>query len=288
VLELSSFQLERMQVYPFRAAAILNVTEDHLDRHGNLAAYAASKQRIYAGATRAVANRDDRLTLPERDVPELATFGFDAPAPGHWGLGERDGARVLLRGSDLLMTLDELPIAGIHNALNVLAACALVAERHTPLAALAAAVRTFRGLPHRCMPVAEHHGVRFVDDSKATNVGATLAALHGLGQAERRHLVLIAGGDGKGADFAPLAGPVSRFVKAVVLLGRDAPRLELALAGIAPLTRVTDMPQAVVAALAAATPGDTVLLSPACASLDMFANYAARGAAFAAAVEALA
>jgi UDP-N-acetylmuramoylalanine--D-glutamate ligase len=216
------------------------------------------------------------------------TFGLDQPAPGHWGLGERDGAPVLLRGDEPLMGLADVPLAGMHNVLNVLAACALVADPTTRLADLAAAVRGFRGLPHRCALVGERHGVRFVNDSKATNVGATLAALEGLGDARRRHLVLIAGGDGKGAQFSALAVPVRRYVKTLVLLGRDAPRLEASLTGAAPIIRVSDMAQAVAAAAAAAGPGDTVLLSPACASLDMFRNYAARGDAFAATVEALA
>ncbi|MFU8815893.1 MAG: UDP-N-acetylmuramoyl-L-alanine--D-glutamate ligase [Pseudomonadales bacterium] len=290
VLELSSFQLERMAGYGFHAAALLNVTEDHLDRHGSLAAYTASKRRIFRGAHRAVANRDDPLTLPDSAVDELLTFGLDAPAPGHWGLRRIDGAQTLCRGDEALMRLADLPLAGMHNGLNVLAACALVAA-DAPLgnpsgSELAAAVAGFRGLPHRCQRVAEVAGVAFVDDSKATNVGAALAALAGLG-GSRPSLILIAGGDGKGADFAPLADPVRRYVKSVVLLGRDAPLLQRALQGAAPITRVADMSQAVSAAMAAAAPGDTVLLSPACASLDMYRDYAARGEAFAAAVEAL-
>ncbi|NBC22803.1 MAG: UDP-N-acetylmuramoyl-L-alanine--D-glutamate ligase [Gammaproteobacteria bacterium] len=288
VLELSSFQLERLREQAFAAATILNVTEDHLDRHGSMAAYAASKQRIYRRTAVAVANRADPLTLPESEVPELVTFGLDAPAAGQWGLIDVDGATTLARGDEPLLGAAELPIAGLHNALNALAACALVSAGGAPLADLAGALRSFRGLPHRCLTVAERGGVRFVDDSKATNVGATLAALEGLGDAARRHLVLIAGGDGKGTEFGALAEPVGRYVKALVLLGQDAPRLELALADRAPVTRVTDMPQAVAAAAAVAQPGDVVLLSPACASLDMFRNYAHRGEAFVAAVEALA
>lgn len=292
VLELSSFQLERMNRYPFRAATILNLSEDHLDRHGSLQRYTESKQRIYAQAHRAVANRGDAGTLPNSDVAELVTFGTDRPDPGHWGVGTVDGKVCLLRGTEAVMALADLPLAGMHNALNVLAAFALVARDDTASADLAAAAVTFRGLPHRCQPVAERDGVVYIDDSKATNVGAALAALEGLAgdgvQRPAPHLVLIAGGDGKGADFTPLAAGVRRYVKAVVLLGRDAQRLQEALEGSVPITRVDDMAQAVTAARYAAQPGDVVLLSPACASLDMFANYAARGAAFAAAVEALA
>lgn len=287
VLELSSFQLERMDGYGFHAAALLNVTDDHLDRHGSLAAYTASKRRIYRGARHAVANRDDALTGPDTEVGDLVTFGLDAPAAGHWGFRASDARQTLCRGDDAFIELADLPLAGVHNGLNVLAACALVAvDPPCELADLAAALAGFRGLAHRCQQVASVRGVAFVDDSKATNVGAALAALAGLG-GSRRNLILIAGGDGKGADFAPLAGPVRQFVKSVVLLGRDAPLLEQALRGAAPITRVVDMPEAVAAAMAAAAPGDTVLLSPACASLDMYRDYAARGDAFAAAAGAL-
>ena len=287
VLELSSFQLERMGAYPFRAATVLNVTEDHLDRHGSLAAYAAAKRRIYTSAERVVANRADPLTLPERADAPVVTFGLDVPGTGDWGVVERGGRAMIARGDEAVVALDELPLAGSHNVLNVLAACALVADDAIAPAALAEPIRSFRGLPHRCEPVARKHGVDYVDDSKATNVGAALAALAGLGDARRRHIVLIAGGDGKGADFSPLAEPVGRFVKAVVLMGRDAPALNRVLADCAPIVHVADMNAAVAAAAAAAAPGDLVLLSPACASLDMFRNYEHRGRAFAEAVEAL-
>jgi UDP-N-acetylmuramoylalanine--D-glutamate ligase len=285
VLELSSFQLERMGPHPFRAAVILNVTDDHLDRHGSLAAYAASKRRIFTLAHRAVANRSDLRTFPDADVDELVTFGEDRPRPGHWGLGKSGGALALLHGEAAVMAAADLPLAGGHNALNALAAFALVAGEGVADADLAGAVAGFRGLPHRCQKVAERDGVTFVDDSKATNVGAVLAALAGLGGDGPARLILIAGGDGKGADFSVLTGPVRRYVKTVVLLGRDAPLLAQALEGAAPVLRVRDMPEAVGAAMGVALPGDTVLLSPACASLDMYRNYAARGEAFAAAVE---
>ncbi len=290
VLELSSFQLERMGSHPFAAAALLNVTEDHLDRHGSLDAYAESKRRIFAAARRAVWNRGDPATRPAGSVAESVTFGLDRPEPGQWGLGEAGGVPVILWGHEPVTALKDLPIAGLHNALNVMAAFALVAEASTSAAELAAAVTGFQGLPHRCRKVADVRGVSFVDDSKATNVGATLAALEGLAGAAGStapRLVLIAGGDGKGADFSPLAEPVRRLVKAVVLMGRDAPRLERAFGGAVPLRRAGDMAEAVAAAMAAAEPGDTVLLSPACASLDMYRNYAERGEMFAAAVEAL-
>lgn len=287
VLELSSFQLERMAAQPFEAAVILNVTDDHLDRHGTLESYAAAKRRIFTCARRAVANRDDPATRPAEPVPELVTFGADRPGAGHWGIGDCDGVAHLLHGDAAVMPVADLPLDGRHNALNVLAVFALVAGPGISDAQLAHAVQGFTGLPHRCRVVAEKHGVTYIDDSKATNVGATLAALDGLAADGARRLVLIAGGEGKGADFSPLADPVRRHVKAVVLLGRDAPLLAQALDGAAPVERVSDMPAAVQAAARAAVAGDVVLLSPACASLDMFRNYAARGDAFAAAVEAL-
>lgn len=287
VLELSSFQLERMGAYRFQAATILNVTEDHLDRHGSFVAYVESKRRIYVQAERAVTNRADPNTWPESPVAEQVSFGSDVPSARNWGIGTHGARPVLLHGGERIVALDELPLAGVHNALNALAAFALVATPRTRAADLVAATASFRGLPHRCQKVAERGGVTFVDDSKATNVGATLAALEGLGGGSTARLVLIAGGDGKGADFTPLAGPVGRTVKALVLLGRDADRLERALTGCAPVTRVVDMPEAVAVAAAAAIPGDIVLLSPACASLDMFSNYAERGDVFSAAVRAL-
>jgi UDP-N-acetylmuramoylalanine--D-glutamate ligase len=282
VLELSSFQLERLSRHRFEAAAMLNVSEDHIDRHGSLEGYAASKRRIFTDVGRAVCNRQDPLTRPDGPVGELVTFGIDPPHDGHWGLAERDGATTLMWGEVPVVTLDALPLAGLHNALNVLAAFALTAEPQTAAGALAGAVAGFEGLPHRCQTVANVAGVRFIDDSKATNVGAVLAALEGLGarSGDSPRLILIAGGDGKGADFSPLRDPVRRFVKAVVLIGRDAPVLEGVLAGCVPVTRAAGMEDAVRAAMAQAEHGDTVLLSPACASLDMYRNYAERGNAF--------
>jgi len=287
VVELSSFQLERMAAHEFAAATILNVTEDHLDRHGSMAGYTASKHRVYRRVGRAVANRQDEATLPQTKVAQLVTFGDDAPAPGHWGLSTYQSRTHLFFSETPVMSLSDLPLAGTHNALNVLAALALVAEPDMSLEALAEGVRRFRGLPHRCRKVAEVRGIDFIDDSKATNVGATLAALEGLASAKQKRLVLIAGGDGKGADFSLLRPAAARHVKSAILLGRDAPVLARTLAGVVPITRVETMPEAVAAAMDIAEPGDVVLLSPACASLDMFADYAARGRAFAAAVEAL-
>ncbi|MEQ9004619.1 MAG: UDP-N-acetylmuramoyl-L-alanine--D-glutamate ligase, partial [Pseudomonadales bacterium] len=285
-----SFQLERMAGRRFESAVVLNVTEDHMDRHGSMAAYAAAKRRIFTNVGRAVANRQDPLTLPDAPVADLVTFGDDAPEEGHWGLDRQHGELMLMWGKRPVMRQADLPLPGLHNALNVLAAFALVAGNDVAPARLAAAVVGFRALAHRCQTVAEVRGVTFIDDSKATNVGAVLAALGGLGpqySADRPRLLLVAGGDGKGADFSPLAEPVQRYVKAVLLIGRDAPLLEQALSGTVPLERAADMAQAVAAAMRRAEHGDVVLLSPACASLDMFRNYAERGDVFRAAAEAL-
>jgi len=284
VLELSSFQLERLDIWPFAAACILNVSEDHIDRHGSLAHYAATKQRIFRRCELALVNRGDPRTVPEHPVRQMVSFGLDVPSVGDWGVS--DG--WLVRGGDSglvrIVRLRELPLVGTHNQLNSLAACALARSAGVGDAALAEGMRSFVGLPHRCQRIADVAGVAYVDDSKATNVGATVAALQGLGDPNAKNLVLIAGGDGKGADFAPLQRSVDRFVKALVLLGKDAPRLAQALDSPIPRVRVQSMREAVVQAQALAESGDTVLLSPACASLDMFENFVDRGLQFAGAV----
>jgi UDP-N-acetylmuramoylalanine--D-glutamate ligase len=290
VLELSSFQLERMATHHFKAATVLNVTEDHLDRHGSMAAYVAAKQRIYRDCGLAVAHRGEDATYPESGCP-VTTFGDDAPEEGHWGIRIRDGQRWLTRGELPIVASADLPLAGVHNEQNVLAAMALSSAFEVSMEAVARAVRSFRGLPHRCERVAEVGGVTYINDSKATNVGATEAALIGLGSTlppDAPHIVLIAGGDGKGADFRALANVVGRFVKALVLLGRDAPALQAALGEQTRTYRVADMDEAVTLAAEIARSGDLVLLSPACASLDMYRNFAARGDHFARAVGALA
>ncbi len=284
VLELSSFQLERMDDWAFAAATILNLSEDHLDRHGSLEDYAASKQRIYRSCALAVVNRHDARSTPQGEVPSQISFGLDEPEQRGWGvragrLGVCDSG-----GFQALMETPEVPLPGRHNLLNILAACALAHSAGVGMQQLASGVRTFTGLSHRCEQVGEHAGVTFIDDSKATNVGATAAALEGLGEDLGKRLVVIAGGDGKGADFSFLRDSVHRFVKALVLMGRDAQLIEDALRGDVPVIRVENMREAVARAWAAAEPGDVVILSPACASMDMFENFADRGRQFAAAV----
>lgn len=287
VLELSSFQLERVSQPSIRAAAILNVTPDHLDRYPDLAAYAASKRRIYERCEVAVYNRDDPWTVPTPAVPAKTSVGLDAPTAADWGIRARAGKRAFARGTEAVLDTDAIRLRGRHNEFNVLCALALV-ETITPLKqAVFEALTRFAGLPHRCVTVAEVAGVTYVDDSKATNLGACIAALEGLGDASRRHIVLIAGGDAKGADLAPLGGPVARYAHDVITLGRDAARIEAAVAGAVPFRRVTNMVEAVQAARALSRPGDVVLLAPACSSLDMFRNFEARGDAFAAAARSL-
>ena len=287
VLELSSFQLERAGVLGLACATVLNISPDHLDRHGDMAAYHMAKHRIYRGCRAAVSNPDDPLTVPlvPADVRQLS-WRMGEPDLNGFGLRTVDGAEFLCRGFDTLLPVAELALQGRHNVANALAALALGAAVDLPLAAMCQTLRTYRGLPHRCEPVAEIDGVRYVDDSKGTNVGATAAALEGLGG--ERDIVLIAGGQGKGADFAVLRDAVAARCKHLVLIGEDADLLTAALADCAPVSRAASMDEAVAIAARIAQPGDCVLLSPACASFDMFSGYVERGERFAAAVRALA
>jgi len=318
VLELSSFQLEGVQGFEPTAATVLNVTQDHLDWHGSMEAYAAAKARIFGQQGVMVLNRDDATvmawlpqpvtvregnrskTLPAR---EHVTFGTEMPHhAGDWGLETVNGMTWLVRalpvddtrqgsgrkgrGQDdeeiymqRLMPAEALRIRGRHNASNALAALALATAAGAPLAPMLHALRDYRGEPHRVEPVAIVREVEYFDDSKGTNVGATLAAINGLGS--ERKLVVILGGDGKGQDFAPLAAAVARHVRAVALIGRDAPAIREALG--ATQVRLHDaatLPDAVRWCATQAQPGDAVLLSPACASLDMFKDYAHRAQVF--------
>ena len=286
VLELSSFQLETTFSLNAAVATVLNVSEDHLDRYRNMDEYAAAKARIFQGSGMQVLNRDDarcmKMAIPGREV---ITFGLDAPRNKQdWGI-ERDGGDIwLIHGGERLLKASELQVAGLHNVANALAALALCRAIGLPLPALLDALRSFKGLPHRVQRVAEVDGVVYYDDSKGTNVGATVAALRGLGG----KTVLIAGGEGKGQDFAPLNPAVAQHARAVLLIGRDAPLIEAALHGCGvPLLRASDMDDAVQQAARLVQRGDAVLLSPACASFDMFRNYAHRAEVFVAAVHGL-
>ncbi|CAM3552165.1 UDP-N-acetylmuramoyl-L-alanine--D-glutamate ligase [Halomonas lysinitropha] len=288
VLELSSFQLETTPRLGAETAAFLNLSEDHLDRHGDISAYRDAKQAIFRGARHAVVNADDPMTWPDAPVPALDRFTTRTPAGNEWGIGECAGGDWLMRGSEALLPTDEMPLPGRHNQANALAALAMGHHLALPLSAMLAVLRRFPGLPHRGELVAEVAGVRWINDSKGTNVGATLAAIEGLGPTLEGRLILLAGGVGKGADFHPLAAPLAHYGREAILFGRDAGRLEDALAGHLPLTPVADLAAAVVRAVEIAAPGDCVLLSPACASLDQFSDYQARGEAFRQAVRRLA
>ncbi|HEX5314143.1 MAG TPA: UDP-N-acetylmuramoyl-L-alanine--D-glutamate ligase [Gammaproteobacteria bacterium] len=284
VLELSSFQLEPTKSLAPLAAAVLNVSPDHLDRYPDLASYAAAKARIFRHCEVAVFNRADPLVRQMiAKHRRCVGFGLDEPAGEDYGLRLREGEPWLCRGRQWLLAAAEVPLAGSHNLANVLAAWALAAAAGVPDEAIAPAVREFRGLPHRLSPVGLRRGVHYLDDSKATNVSAASAAIAGLDGP----LVVIAGGQGKGQDFGDFADLLVLRARAVILLGVDAPRIASAIAGRIPVIRADSMSAAVAAAARCAQPGDRVLLSPACASLDQFRDYRERGEAFAAAVEAL-
>jgi UDP-N-acetylmuramoylalanine--D-glutamate ligase len=326
VLELSSFQLDGVKGFEPSAATVLNVTQDHLDWHGDMAAYAAAKARIFGERTVLVINRDDAAVeamvpapvllkgargRPARSVSRaVVRFGLDAPrAPGDFGLVTQNGMGWLVRALESdptikrkksdepeelvlqrLMPADALRIRGRHNAANALAALALATAIGCPLAPMLHGLREYRGEPHRVEPVGIVGGIEFFDDSKGTNVGATVAALSGLGADKApSKLVVILGGDGKGQDFAPLADGVRRHARAVALIGRDADAIDAALADTGvPRERHASLEAAARWCFEQAREGDAVLLSPACASLDMFRNYAHRAEVFVAEVQAIA
>jgi UDP-N-acetylmuramoylalanine--D-glutamate ligase len=286
VLELSSFQLERLNAPRFAIAVNLNVSPDHLDRYPDLASYAASKQRIFVDCEVAIYNRADPLTVPPSRVPRRIAVGLDTPERDGWGVVEHGGRRYLATADERFLAADRLGIRGRHNEFNALAAMASARAAGGHTASWAQTLERFSGLEHRCQTVAVIRGVTFINDSKATNLGACLAALEGLGE-PRRNIVLIAGGDAKNADLSPLREPVSKYVRHVITLGKDAAVVESAVSGVAPMLRVATVRDAVQQASALASDGDLVLLSPACASLDMFANFEARGREFADAVRGL-
>jgi UDP-N-acetylmuramoylalanine--D-glutamate ligase len=286
VLELSSFQLETTTSLKPLAAVVLNVSADHMDRYATVEAYAHAKARIFAGAAVAVLNADDPLVFAMRSAvgpgARIRTFST-RPTGADYCLLRNGGRTLLAREGAALFDVARMKISGLHNAANALAALALGEAAGLPLASCVSALESFPGLPHRSQWVAERAGVRYLDDSKGTNVGATIAAVEGL----TGPLVMIAGGLGKGQDFAPLAAAFAGKVRHAVLIGQDAPALEQVLTGVCTTERAASMEAAVNAAARASQPGDTVLLSPACASLDMFRDYGQRGDVFAAAVHAL-
>jgi UDP-N-acetylmuramoylalanine--D-glutamate ligase len=286
VLELSSFQLESTSTLDAEAAAVLNLSEDHLDRYESVDQYAQSKSRVFGGDGVQVLNREDAYSRDMAlDGRCVFTFGSDKPNSRYeWGLRELDGEVWLAQGSDNLMKASELNVTGKHNLCNALAALALCRAMRLPYPRLLEGLRKFPGLPHRAQKIAEVAGIRFYDDSKGTNVGATVAALDGM---DGRSVVIL-GGDGKGQDFSPLKPVIARKARAAVLIGRDSNLIHRTIeqAGVS-IEHAEDMRDAVSRAYRLAQPGDAVLLSPACASFDMFSDYVQRAEIFAEEVAAL-
>ncbi|MBB1126165.1 UDP-N-acetylmuramoyl-L-alanine--D-glutamate ligase [Thiospirillum jenense] len=284
VLELSSFQLETTASLQPQVATVLNLSPDHQDRHADFAAYIAAKQRVFNHAHIAIINRDDPAAAAlAKTVNEQRSFGLNPPPNKHdWGVITIDnGQQWLIGNGELLMPVNQLRIAGRHNVANALAAAAMASALGLSPSAIAIALTTFSGLPHRCELVAEYNGVRFINDSKGTNPGATVAALAGLiDNTAAARAILIAGGDGKGADFTPLITACRDYVRAVVLIGRDAPMIQQTLNDVVPVYSAGELEPAIQLAAELACAGDCVLLSPACASFDQFRNYQHRGEVF--------
>ncbi len=287
ILELSSFQLETTQRLALKAAAVLNVTSDHLDRYASLADYAAAKARIFTHCDTAVINLDDPLVVAmQHATPRTFTYSLQTAAAADFSLATNPETHQpwLTRRGEVLLPAAAIKLAGLHNVANALAALALGEALRLPRAAMLEELQEFAGLPHRTEWVADVDAVRYLNDSKGTNVGATLAAVAGLDGP----LIVIAGGDGKRQDFAPLAAAFRGKVRLAVLIGRDAPTLAAVLADVCEVQQAATLESAVGLAHDAAQAGDTVLLSPACASVDMFRDYAHRGSVFMSAVRALA
>jgi UDP-N-acetylmuramoylalanine--D-glutamate ligase len=291
VLELSSFQLDLTYSLAPIAATILNISADHLDRHHDLKSYTAAKQRIYHHAANIFYNRDDTLTEPSavdsKTASQIKNFGLDSPPSGQWGI-QTDGAETyLVDGTDILLTTDALKIKGRHNWSNALAASALAQTVGIDVDVIRDVLKQFTGLPHRAQWVRTLDGVDWINDSKGTNIGATYSAILGIGGAMQGKIVLIAGGQGKGADFTELRAPVAEHVRTLVLIGEDADKIEQALHSVVPVMRASTLEEAVQVAHQQAQSGDVVMLSPACASQDMFRDFNDRGRVFVSAVDAL-
>ena len=281
VLELSSFQLETMQNLPMEVAVVLNISADHMDRYHDLNDYVMTKQDIYRNAKTCVVNRDDELAGNQLCAcSESVGFTLQEPLANDFGLREYDDVNWLSRGEERLLSVDEIKIKGTHNIANVLAALAMGSVLNIPQRFMLEAIKNFSGLEHRMQWLAEKDGVNWFNDSKATNVGASIAAIEGL---PGMH-VLIAGGEAKDANFAPLAEVAGQHLRAVILIGRDANLIEQALNDAVPIVHATDMDEAVIKASELAQAGDNVLLSPACASFDMYRDFEHRGQVFANAV----
>lgn len=288
VLELSSFQLETTDSLNADVAVILNISEDHLDRYATMRDYQAAKQRIFNGARQILVNRDDPASEPwNAGEQQRWSYGLSEPDERSYGLTTVQGEQWLARGGQHLLPLSAIRLVGRHNVGNAMAALALGHAVGIPESAMITTLREFAGLPHRCQPLRNLRDVVYYNDSKGTNVGATLVAIESVAERTRGEIVLIAGGIGKDADFSPLLPALERYVKRVILIGRDADKLARLIGNRADIMRASSMEEAVSEAAESAVAGDAVLLSPACASFDMFKDFAHRGRVFAAAVEAL-
>ncbi len=286
VLELSSFQLETTHSLRAAAAVVLNISEDHMDRYANMQEYHKAKHRIYRNCHFYVTNRQDLLTVPLLpDMIPNTSFGLDKPDLNTYGVIREQGTSYLAKGQAKLLATDEMGIFGEHNVANALAALALGEAVNIPMAAMLQTLKAFTGLKHRCQLVSKHQGVAWYNDSKGTNVGATLAAINGLGAAISGKVLLIAGGVGKGQDFSPLSPALAQYGKALILLGEDADKIDQAVNADIKKVHVSSLVEAVKQAQQLASEGDAILLSPACASFDMFKHYEDRGEQFVLAVQ---
>jgi UDP-N-acetylmuramoylalanine--D-glutamate ligase len=288
VIEVSSFQLELLNDSRGAISCLLNISPDHLDRYKNLQEYHTAKHRIFRGASKVIVNREDVLTRPliSTQIPMIG-FGLNQPDLGSFGIleGIKDG--YLSYGIERLMRVDQVALKGTHNIANALAALALGYSVDLPMQGMLDTLKTYKGLPHRCQSIAQINNVSFINDSKATNTGATIAAIKGFGNPNSKNIVLIAGGQAKGQDFSSLSAEITAFVKLTILIGEDANQLAAALDGSCEIKYSDSLDEAIIQANHSAISGDTVLLSPACASFDMFDGFEHRGYCFETAVNAL-
>lgn len=280
VLELSSFQLERTLSLKLKVAVLLNICEDHMDRHLNMEEYLTIKKRIYQQCEIAVINREDNTLWPDEKISTVIGFGLTPPNRDEFGLLQTPEGDYLALGVERWLSVNEIRISGRHNHSNALAALAIGHALQFPKESMLAVLREFPGLPHRAEFVREYAGVRWYNDSKGTNVGATLAALRGLGEICSGKIILLAGGIGKGADFSPLKPLLKKYVRKAILFGEAAKQMSIVFEGMTEIELISTFDKAVLAADLAAVRGDIVLLSPACASFDMFHNYEHRGEVF--------
>ncbi|MGC6481749.1 MAG: UDP-N-acetylmuramoyl-L-alanine--D-glutamate ligase [Porticoccaceae bacterium] len=288
VIEVSSFQLELLNDSRGAISGLLNISPDHLDRYKNLQQYHTAKHRIFRGASKVIINREDALTRPliSTQIP-MISFGLNQPDLGCFGIleGIQDG--YLSYGIERLMRIEQVALKGTHNLANVLAALALGQAADLPMQSMLDTLKTFKGLPHRCQAIAEIDSVSFINDSKATNIGATVAAIRGFGNKAHKNIVLIAGGQAKGQEFSVLASEISDFVKLTILIGEDSHKIGSELGDSCEVKYSDSLDAAVIEAKQSSVPGDTVLLSPACASFDMFDGFEHRGNSFETAVDGL-